>query len=238
MFKQEIARHTGKETRASLLAHAIRLFREKGFDATTMRNVADASEMAAGAAYYYFPSKEAIVQAYYEEVQSEHARRVDAELATRKLELEERLRLAFHTKFDILANDRKLLGALFRYSADPQHPLSVFGAASASIRDASMKVFADAVGNEKLPEDIRAILPAALWAAHLGVLLYFIYDDSPEQIRTRKLIDGVTRLIVRVLGLAKMAILKPFRGSLISLLNDANLLPDTTARAEIVRAER
>ena len=235
MFRQEIARGNSKQTRASILGHAIRRFREKGFDATTMRDVAAAADVALGGAYYYFPSKEAIVQAYYDDVQAEHGRRVASALAERKLNLEERLRIAFHTKFDILAHDRKLLGALFRYSADPEHPLSVFGPTSGPIREASRKVFETAIGDEKLPGDIRAVLPVALWAAHMGILLYFIYDQSPDQARTRKLIDGVTRMIVRVLGLAKMAIMKPLRGSLISLLRETELFPATNIHAASVQ---
>lgn len=237
MFKQEIARGHSKETRATILGQAIRHFREKGFDATTMRDVADAADVAIGAAYYYFPSKEAIVQAYYDVVQSEHGRRVATALAGRKLNLEERLRIAFHTKFDILAHDRKLLGALFRYSADPDHPLSVFGPTSGPVREASLSVFAQAIGDEGLPDDIRAVLPLALWAAHMGILLYFIYDQSAEQARTRKLIDGVTRLIVRVLALAKMAIMKPLRGSLIALLCETELF-STNVHAAAAREER
>jgi AcrR family transcriptional regulator len=233
MFKQETARGKSRDTRASILAHAIVRFRQKGFDPTTMRDVAEAAGLALGAAYYYFPSKEAIVQAYYEQVQSEHARRVAAALSARKLDLEERLRVAFQTKFDILAQDRKLLGALFRYSGDPNHPLSVFGPGSGPVRHASMEVFAAAVGDETLPKDIRELLPAVLWAAHLGILLYFIYDPSPDQARTRKLVDGVTRLLVRVLGVAKMAILKPLRGSLISLLRETELIPVMNAQAAV-----
>jgi AcrR family transcriptional regulator len=238
MFIEGISRGQSKQTRASILSHAIGRFRENGFDATTMRDVAEAADVAIGAAYYYFPSKEAIVQAYYDDVQAEHARRVGSALSERKLNLEERLRIAFHTKFDILAHDRKLLGALFRYSADPDHPLSVFGPTSGPVREASMDVFNTAIGGEKLPDDVRAVLPVALWAAHMGILLYFIYDQSPDQARTRKLIDGVTRLIVRLLGLAKMAILKPLRGSLISLLRETELLPARAADAASVQEER
>jgi AcrR family transcriptional regulator len=238
MFKEEIARGKSTETRASILSHAIRRFREKGFDATTMRDVAEAADVAIGAAYYYFPGKEAMVQAYYDDVQAEHARRVESALAGRKLDLEERLRIAFHTKFDILAQDRKLLGALFRYSADPDHPLSVFGRASGPVREASMKVFAAAIGDEKLPDDIRAALPVALWAAHMGILLYFIHDGSTDQARTRKLIDGVTRLIVRVLGVAKLGVMKPLRGSLTSLLRESELLPAMNSQTAGMHEER
>jgi hypothetical protein len=62
---------------------------------------------------------------------------------------------------------------------------------------------------------------------HMGILLYFIYDDSPEQQRTRRLVDGVLTLIVRLLALAKLSVLKPVRGSILALLRDAGLLPES-----------
>jgi len=238
MFKQEIARGKSKETRASILSHAIRLFRERGFDATTMRDVADAAGVALGSAYYYFPGKEAIVQAYYDEVQSQHLSRVTEALAKKKHSLEERLQIAFHAKFDILADDRKLLGALFRYTADPSHPLSVFGPANQITRQQSMSVFALAIGEEKLPDDIRATVPLALWALHMGILLYFIYDESLGQERTRKLIDGAVRIIVRILSVARLPIMKPLRGSLISLLREIELFPKAGIHIVSLREER
>jgi AcrR family transcriptional regulator len=226
MFNEEIARGKSPETRAHILHNAIRIFRERGLEASTMREIATASGVALGAAYYYFSSKEAIIQAYYDEVQTEHARRVEAALAAGKLDLKARLSAAFHTKLDIVQHDRKLLGALFRFTGEPEHPLSALGAATSRVREQSMAILARAIGDERLPEDIRTILPSALWALQMTVLLYFIYDTSAEQHRTRKLIDGVLTILVRVLALAKLSVLKPVRGSVLSLLRDADLLPE------------
>jgi hypothetical protein len=102
----------------------------------------------------------------------------------------------------------------------------VFGQGTDQTRRLSVSIFQTALGDERLPEDIRAILPTALWALQLAILLYFIYDTSPEQQRTRRLVDGVITLLVRVLALAKLRILKPVRGSLIALLGEAGLLPE------------
>lgn len=238
MFKQEIARGKSSETRASILGGAIGLFRERGFDQTTMRDVADAAEVAIGAAYYYFPGKEAIVQAYYDDVQKQHAERVASALEQGRYDLEERLRIAFHAKFQILAQDRKILGALFRYTAEPGHPLSAFGPATRAAREESIRVFATAAGKEKLPEDIAEMLPTMLWALHMGVMLYFIYDDSVGQARTHKLIDGVIRMIARILSLARLPIMKPLRGSLASVLREAGLYPDSGFQTASMSEER
>src|SRR5260370_4033731 len=56
-----------EETRARILSEALTLFRERGFDQTTMRDIARAAGVAIGAAYYYFESKEALVMAFYGE---------------------------------------------------------------------------------------------------------------------------------------------------------------------------
>jgi len=226
MFNTAIPTPKAQLTRSHILSTALRVFRERGLEAATMRELASAAGVSLGSAYYYFPSKEAIIQAYYDDVQDEHARRVATALAETRFDLKDRLRAVFHSKLDILQGDRKLLSALFRYTGDPQHPLSALGDGTRKNRQQSMSVFLAALGDERLPDDIRALLPSALWALHMGIILYFIYDDSPGQQRTRRLIDGVLALVVRVLSLVKLSVLKPVRGSLVALLRDAGLLPE------------
>ena len=60
-------------TRARILEAALCVFRERGFNAATMREIAAAAGMAVGAAYYYFDSKDAMVMAFYEQSQEEMA---------------------------------------------------------------------------------------------------------------------------------------------------------------------
>ena len=227
MFNKTASTPKAWLTRSHLLSTALRVFRERGFESVTMRELAAAAGASLGAAYYYFPSKEAIIQAYYDDVQSEHARRLTAAVSETKLDFKGRLCDAFHSKLDILQGDRRLLGALFRYTGEPHHPLSVLGAGTRQNRRQSMSVFQTAIGDERLPDDVRAILPVALWGLHLGILLYFIYDDSAEQQRTRRLVDGMLTLLVRILSLVKLPILKPIRGSVLTLLRDAGLLPES-----------
>lgn len=225
MFKTALATEKGEQTRDLILDHALKLFRERGIDATTMRDVAKGAGVALGAAYYYFPSKEAIVLAYYDRVQAEHTRMMSDVLKDKKLDLKERLGMLLHTKIDILRNDRKLLGGLFRYTGDPEHPLSVLGKGTELCRQDSVATILQAIGDERFPDDVRQLLPAALWALQMGILLFFIYDSSPDQKRTRRLIDGSIDLSMRLLTVVKSALFKPVRGRLLSLLRDVDLLP-------------
>jgi AcrR family transcriptional regulator len=218
-------------TRERILTTALALFRQRGVDHTTMRDISRQAGVALGAAYYYFPSKEAILLAYYDHVQQQHRKRVVEALAVGELDLQERLKAAFHTKLDILESDRKILGVLFRYAGEPDHPLSALGQGTQENRQLSIGVFDLAIGREKLPRDIRAMLPTLLWAAHLAMLLYFIYDESPGQARTHKLVDGALSLIISLLSLAKLRLLKPFRGRLAAMLGEADLMPETSSVA-------
>jgi AcrR family transcriptional regulator len=50
-----------QRTRASIVAIALELFESRGFDGTTMREIAEAAEIGPATLYRYFPSKEALL---------------------------------------------------------------------------------------------------------------------------------------------------------------------------------
>jgi AcrR family transcriptional regulator len=228
MFKTVTAK--GEDTRERIYAAALTLFRERGFDATTMRDIAAAAGMSLGAAYHYFPSKDAIVLAYYDRVSDEHARRVASDAASQR-KLSGRLSVAFQSKLEILRHDRPLMGALLRFAGDARHPLSFFGDATRHHRLQSMAVFASALGDESLPDDLARLAPVALWALHMGLLLFFLHDTSPGQRRTVALTAGAIDLIVAALKISRLPVLRPLRRRVIALLDDAKLIPDPEAIA-------
>jgi AcrR family transcriptional regulator len=237
MFKEGAGRAVpqraaSEETRRLILETALALFRERGFEETTIRDIASGARLSLGAAYYYFKSKEAIVGAYYDYVQHEHLVRSRAAFSGGG-DLRDRLRAALHAKIDIMQDDRRLLRALFRYGGDPGHPLSWFGPATREQRQLSVDVFAEALAGERLPDDVRDTAPILLWTLHMGILLYFLYDDSPGQRRTRKLIDAAVDFVVDVKRIAMSPLLRPMRRRVMTILRDAGLL---AAPRAVVRA--
>jgi AcrR family transcriptional regulator len=48
-------------TKAAIQRHAVRLFREQGYDATTVEQIAEAAEVAPSTVFRYFPTKEDLV---------------------------------------------------------------------------------------------------------------------------------------------------------------------------------
>jgi len=224
MFKNDPPTGKGEQTRHHIFETALQLFRENGFDSTTMQQIADRAEVVKSAAYYYFPGKEAIIQAYYERVQAEQER-VCGEVFERTADLKARLTAAMHSKFDLAKQDRRLLGVVFRYTGEPRHPLSCLGNGTAKIRRRSIAIFAEAIAKERMPKDLEQLLPLALWALQMGLLVMFLYDESTDQQRTKRMADGALDLTMKLVSLARLPVLKPVRTRVLGLLREAGLLP-------------
>lgn len=210
-----------EETRERIVDAALRLFREKGFDETTMRDVAAEADVATGAAYYYFRSKEELVMALYVRT-AEGARAVTPPAIAQSADLKKRIRAVIDTNLRQFANHRRLLAALVRIGMDPSHPLSPFGKETTPMREEGIEFFRSAMSGSKtkIPKDLEADLPRLLWFYQLGVILFWIYDDSPGQRRTRILIDGTLEIIVRLIQLSSLPLIGPLRKRVVKLLHD------------------
>jgi len=198
-----------EETRNRILEAALTVFRERGFERATMREIASAAEVAVGAAYYYFESKDAIVMAFYERSQSEMSAQIEAGLDKSKT-LEARLRAIISTKFECFAPNRKLLGALSAH-ADPEHPLSPFSKETAAIREVDIGFFSRAVDESgvKLPANLKPYLPRLLWMYQMGLILFWVYDHSKDQRRTMVLYEKTLKMLLMTLKIAGTPLLRP-----------------------------
>lgn len=187
-----------------------------------MRDIAQAADLSLGAAYHYFPSKDALVQAYYEWMQAEHERLAQATTAA-DADLKTRVSTLLETKLDLLRRDRKLLAALFGNLGDASHPLSIFGKKTSALRDRSVAQFVAIFDERGIPAELRVVLGRALWLAHLGVFLFLVHDGSPNQIRTRKLAEAVVELVASGVPLLSHPLAAPIRGRLLELVASLEL---------------
>jgi AcrR family transcriptional regulator len=221
MFKNTTPTEKGELTRNTILESALQLFRDKGFDTTTMRDVSTQAGVALGAAYYYFDSKDAIVMGFYERAQEHLAPLLDQSLTNAK-GLEDRLRAIIQAKFEYFAADRKLMGALSAH-IDPHHPLSPFSEETRGIRDRDIEFFSLAVkgGKVRVPEDLSLYLPRLLWLYQMGLILFWVYDSSPKQERTMKLFDKSLAIVVALIKLSSFPLLRPIRKLATGLLEIA-----------------
>ncbi len=217
--REKLATAKAEETRERIVDAALQLFREEGFDKTTMRDIAATAGVATGAAYYYFGSKEELVMAFYVRT-AEEAREVLPALVERSLDLRKRLRGIIDLKLSQFAEHRRLLIGLVRIGIDPAHPLSPFGKETQALRDESIGIFRVALqeSNVRVPKELQTDLPSLLWLYQMGIILYWIFDDSPGQRRTATLLDGSLDLIVRLIQLSSLPLMGPVRKRLLRIV--------------------
>jgi AcrR family transcriptional regulator len=212
------AKTKSAETRDRILAAAIDLFRRQGFDQTTMREIAAEAGMAIGAAYYYFDSKDAIVLAFYDRAQKDMHPQLEQAVASTR-DLQQRLQALLDIKFRYFAPNRSLLGALAAH-ADPRHPLSPFSTQTREIREQDTRFFARALDDSRLrvTPDLAPHLPRLLWMYQMGLILFWIYDRSPDQRRTHALVVQSLAIVVRLVKLAGNPLMRPMRKRAVDLL--------------------
>ena len=207
-------------TRARIVDVALDLFRRQGFEPTTMREIAAKAGVSLGSAYYYFESKEDLVMAFYERAMEAMASRIEAAL-TRAGSFKERLEAILSVKFTYFQPNRAFLGALFRHAADPENRLSPFSEATRHIRERDQQYFAQAITasrDVRVTDDLAEHLPMLLWLYQMGLILFWIYDRSPGQKRTRTLREKSLPLLVSALKLSRFALLKPLRAKIVDLI--------------------
>lgn len=207
------------QTRARVLEVALRSFRERGYAATTMRLIAREAGVSLGNAYYYFPSKSHLVQELYASVVAEQARRAGAALVG-KDDLAERIATAWHAAVDSSAQYHGLGAELISEAIRPDSPVSPFSPESTPARLASQAVYREVVDGARtaVPAALREDLPGLLWLAQMGIEIFWVYDSSPGQRRTRTLIDGLAPLVARLVTLARLPVARGLVGDGVALL--------------------
>jgi len=211
-----------EDTRRRIYEAALEMFREKGFEETTMRDIAAKAGVALGGTYYYYSSKDAIVLAFYREMQEASTSQVSEGLADKK-KLKERIRAVIDERLKLLEPNRKFCAALFRHAPDSDDPLSPFSEETRSIRDAAIEQMRIALesGDVKIPADLKPRLPYLLWLYQMALIMFWLYDRSPNQERTQQLMNKSVGLLVNLLRVSSLPLMRPLRKTVLELVEVA-----------------
>jgi AcrR family transcriptional regulator len=101
----------GSERRDEILAIAAQLFAERGFAATTVREIADASGILSGSLYHHFDSKESMVDELVHEM-LDRVLAADRRIVAAGDAPEVALRALVHEAFAAIATDRATVAVM------------------------------------------------------------------------------------------------------------------------------
>jgi len=219
-MSQEVSARSsrGEQTRRAIVAAALRLFRENGYEATTMRAIAKEAGVATGNAYYYYGSKEELIQEFYVRNQAEHAAACRQVLAE-QTGLAARISGVLRALVDVQAPYHAFAATLYKHAAEPASPLSPFSKASSPTRNAAIGLYAEVIAGARIrvPASLRSRLPELLWLYSMGVVLYWAHDTSPGCQRTYQLIDSTAPVAERLVRMARLPGLRSLTRQLLSI---------------------
>jgi len=207
-LKQSPKTKKAQATRLQIMEAALDLFQERGFDQTTMRDIAQKAKVALGAAYYYFKTKQELVLAFYADTQAaaeEHHR--DSLVAQSRFK--ERMQDIVWYRLELLRPYRSFLSVLARH-VDPSHAISPFSPETKDLRERSIKMIAEALEGSGLKpsKTIAPHLPHLLWLYQMGLVFFWLCDNSKDQQNTRRLLDISLKVLQTVIRMSKNPLLR------------------------------
>ncbi|WP_244178799.1 TetR/AcrR family transcriptional regulator [Streptomyces rubellomurinus] len=210
-------------TRALILETAMRLFQERGYEKTTMRAIAAEAGVSVGNAYYYFSAKEFLIQGFYDRMTHDHAAEARRRMAHTR-DFTERLEIALTSWLDTAAPYHEFSAQFFRTAADPTSSLSPFSNESHPARATAVELFREVlVGSElapKLDAELVELLPDVLWLYLMIVVLYWVFDRTPDTERTREFVRRSTPMSARVINLSRYRVFRPIVRDAKGLIQD------------------
>ncbi|CAA9457582.1 MAG: Transcriptional regulator, AcrR family [uncultured Rubrobacteraceae bacterium] len=225
-----------RRTRERILEAALELFADRGYEATTMRDVAREAGASLGLAYRYFASKEEFALALYMGLAEESEEWARDGLAAGTVA--ERFEWAMLVKLDQVSSHRGPLAALLARALDPNSRLSALGEGTAGVREKMGGVFLKVVsGASDAPREKQAReLGNVLYALHLAILLYWFHDKTPEARATRELVGSARETLRYLRPALRLPPMSRVLSRLAGALNDIGMNTTGPSRGEPRRA--
>lgn len=174
----EFKTQKSEQTYHRVLSTAVTLFARDGFEKTTMRTISKEARLGLGALYYYFPSKEAIVIAFYEQLNH----KVAAEFRAKRepeASMDEQLKLLLELKLKALEPHRTLARVLIKEAVDPDSPLTPLARDSDEAMEISLSLFREIAG------DAGPAVARMLWLGHLAVIGLWVHRPDRAKVATQ-----------------------------------------------------
>jgi len=201
-----VSAETKTATSKKILDVAQKLFAERGYEATTTRDIARTAHIATGTLFNYFPTKEAIVEALVSEAcckagmeftakcdpgvtsKASRARPTDSQSLEEDLFAHIALLLR---KFKPL---RKYFSSILETALSPA--ITEQRTTSSIMRGAHLEIVEAIVERHGHSEALSTLALHLYWTLYVGVLAFWVTDTSPRQEDTLALLDQSMAMFV------------------------------------------
>jgi AcrR family transcriptional regulator len=185
--QEETRIRKGELARQRLLASALHLFRSRGYEETTMREIAAEAGYSPGLTYRYFSGKEELVMLLYQQL-AEELESYASSLPP--VSLAERFYATLAKLLELMTPHHETLIALFGTALNPRSKVGVLSESTADLRRKSRAMYLAIIeGATDAPRvRQRQDLATALYGVHLALVFFWLIDQSVQAQRTQQLL--------------------------------------------------
>jgi len=180
-----------REQKSQIRRKLLDAFVDKGFAATTMRDISKRAGFSEGTIYNYFATKEGIFYAYFDSKDLQLEKALAEVRGFDEFTLKEKLQLMMETALDGYAPDRAFVAIAYKAILDsPLRSFSELGPVKERFADRIAGYFQRATKKGEIPgQPFERFLVHLLWDYMNLVVFYWLRDDSPKYTNTTRLVD-------------------------------------------------
>ena len=197
-------RESKKEaTKKKILEVSLQLFQKMGFGRTTMRDIAKKCGIALGTTYNYFPTKEHIAQYFFERALDEVMERYRREEPP-DAPLEEKIYLLLSIELEKITPYEEFLNLIVTHAMLPTSRLHPFSVDSQRLKMKYLDFIGSILESAKEKGEFSTLgfdsmILSAFWVFHLGIMMFWMNDQSRKKEDTYILLDKSLRFILNAM---------------------------------------
>lgn len=171
-----------EETRESIIYCAVTFFKEKGFQETSMEEIAEKSDVSKGTLYNYFQDKESILVGYFQTIIADYGKKMK-ESFTENRDIKSTLNNLLDFISDIFKNDKELAAVYFKYRMPSRFDVSQDSSQRSGIEKWVLEIIEKAQQDGQLRIGIPAlILTRTFQFLAMSFYISSIYTEEPFEV--------------------------------------------------------
>jgi AcrR family transcriptional regulator len=191
-----------EQTKTRILQVALELFREKGLEKTTTKEISKQAGIAEGTLFNYFKTKEDLALYFFQKETEDLIQWFRAEKRLQKAPLPEKLFAIIHRQLEYIEPYEEFIGAVFCRSLQPTSTLSPLSFESQELRLKYLRFVREILAEAEEKNEIPRVGDFGAYGVglfYLGVVAYWLQDGSRGKQKTLALLDRALNIGARVL---------------------------------------
>jgi AcrR family transcriptional regulator len=196
-------RETNKErTKERILIAALKLFREKGLEATTTRQISKMAGIAEGTLFNYFKTKEDLALFFFQKETDNLVEWFEKQKELQHAPLAEKLFAIIHRQLEYIEPYEDFIGAVIFRSLQPHSKLSPLSFECQELRLKYLRFVREVLANAEEKQEIPPVGEFGAYVVglfYIGILMHWLHDTSRGKQQTMALLDRSLKLAMQVL---------------------------------------